>query len=125
MQIVVQDLDNVMDKKTKIWIFLMKIGALTCHQIYERSFTFKGYQFPVCARCTGIFLGNIIAIFLCLIKVRISLKICGLLILTMACDGLLQLFKIKESNNIRRLITGFLAGIGYIFLLVNIIVYFL
>ena len=103
----------------------MRIGALSCHQIYERSFTFRGYQFPVCARCTGIFIGHVVAIFLCIMKVRISLEICALLILIMACDGFLQLFKIKESTNIRRLVTGILAGVGYIFVLVNIVSYFL
>ena len=117
------DLNNTIDKKTKIWILLMRMGALSCHQINERSFTFRGYQFPVCARCTGIFIGHVVAIFLFIMKVRISLKICALLILIMACDGFLQLFKIKESTNIRRLITGILAGVGYIFVLVNIVSY--
>ena len=119
MEIVAQDLNNslnsTIDKKTKIWILLMKIGALSCHQIYERSFTFRGYQFPVCARCTGIFIGHIAAIFLCIMRVRISLIISVLLILITAGDGFLQLFKIKESTNVRRLITGILAGIGFIF----------
>ena len=118
------NLNNTIDKKTKIWIFLMRIGALSCHQIYDRSFTFRGYQFPVCARCTGIFIGHVIAIFLCLMKVRINSKICTVLILIMACDGFLQLFKIKESTNIRRVITGMLAGAGCIFMFVNIVSYF-
>ena len=125
MAIVAQDLNNALnnkiDKKTKIWLLFMKIGALSCHQIYERSFNFRGYQFPVCARCTGIFIGHVIAIFLCIIKVRISSKICVLLILIMAFDGFLQLFKVKKSTNIRRLITGILAGAGCIFMLVNIV----
>ena len=129
MEIVAQDLNNdinsTIDKKTKIWIYFMRIGALSCHQIYERSFTFRGYQFPVCARCTGIFIGHVVSIFLCIMKVRISLKICALLILIMTCDGFLQLFKIKESTNIRRLMTGILAGVGYMFVLVNIVSYFL
>ena len=125
MAIVAQDLndalDKKIDKKTKIWLLFMRIGALSCHQIYERSFNFRGYQFPVCARCTGIFIGHVIAIFLCVIKVRISTKICVLLIFVMACDGFLQLFKLKKSTNIRRLITGILAGAGCIFMLVNIV----
>ena len=125
MAIVAQDLNDALnkkiDKKTKIWLLFMRIGALSCHQIYERSFNFRGYQFPVCARCTGIFIGHVIAIFLCVIKVRISTKICVLLIFVMACDGFLQLFKLKKSTNIRRLITGILAGAGCIFILVNIV----
>nr|WP_160684867.1 DUF2085 domain-containing protein [Clostridium sp. C2-6-12] len=101
----------------------MKLGALTCHQMYERSFNYKGYQFPVCARCTGIFVGNIIGILLYIMNIKISI-IKGLgLILIMAIDGLLQLFKIKASTNKRRFITGLLAGIGYIFMIANIFLY--
>ncbi|WP_347460374.1 DUF2085 domain-containing protein [Clostridium beijerinckii] len=112
-----QDLNNAIDKKTKIWIFLMKFGALSgCHQMYDRSFSFRGFQFPVCARCTGIYLGYIIAVILFIIKVKISLNICGISILIMICDGLLQLFKIKKSTNIRRLFTGVSFGIGLAFL---------
>ncbi|WP_347707928.1 DUF2085 domain-containing protein [Clostridium sp. C2-6-12] len=119
MEIVAQNLD----KKTKIWLILMKLGALTCHQMYERSFNYKGYQFPVCARCTGIFVGNIIGILLYIMNIKISI-IKGLgLILIMAIDGLLQLFKIKASTNKRRFITGLLAGIGYIFMIANIFLY--
>ena len=28
-----------------------------CHQMPERSFFYKGKQFPVCARCTGVIIG--------------------------------------------------------------------
>jgi Predicted membrane protein len=119
VEIVAQNLN----KKTKIWLIFMKLGALTCHQMYERSFNYKGYQFPVCARCTGIFVGNIIGVFLYIINIKISI-IAGLtLILIMAIDGLIQLFKIKASTNKRRFITGILAGIGYICILVNIFFY--
>jgi uncharacterized membrane protein len=122
VQIVAQDLNNITDKKTKFWILLMKAGALSgCHQMYERSFSFRGFQFPVCARCTGIYLGYIIAVILFVVKVKISLKICGVLILIMICDGLLQLFKIKKSTNIRRLFTGASFGIGLVFLLMHAI----
>jgi uncharacterized membrane protein len=33
------------------------IGSLVCHQRPERSFHALGVQYPVCARCTGIYLG--------------------------------------------------------------------
>jgi uncharacterized membrane protein len=32
-------------------------GSLLCHQRPERSFHFWGVQFPVCARCAGIYAG--------------------------------------------------------------------
>lgn len=33
------------------------VGAAVCHQRPERSFHLWGRQMPVCARCTGIYLG--------------------------------------------------------------------
>lgn len=32
-------------------------GYAVCHRITERSFTIDGRQFPLCARCTGMYLG--------------------------------------------------------------------
>lgn len=33
------------------------MGAALCHRLTERSFTIYGRQFPLCARCTGMYLG--------------------------------------------------------------------
>jgi len=33
------------------------LGSLICHQNPERSFHMAGVQLPVCARCTGVYLG--------------------------------------------------------------------
>jgi uncharacterized membrane protein len=33
------------------------VGSVLCHQIPERSFHLAGFQFPVCARCLGIYAG--------------------------------------------------------------------
>jgi len=37
------------------------IGSVVCHQIDTRSFHLWGHQMPVCARCTGIYLGASVA----------------------------------------------------------------
>ena len=37
-------------------------GGLICHQKPERSFFWDGHQFPVCARCTGIYLSAAIGL---------------------------------------------------------------
>ena len=34
----------------------MDYTRLICHRIPERSFFFRGHQFPVCARCTGFYI---------------------------------------------------------------------
>ena len=36
-------------------------GRTICHQIAERSFQPWGHQMPVCARCTGIYVGGALA----------------------------------------------------------------
>lgn len=100
----------------------MRIGGYTCHQMHERSFSYRGYQFPVCARCTGIFVGQIIGLICIILGFRINLLWSLVLIIPMAIDGLVQLMKIMQSNNIRRFITGSISGIGYTNLLFNIIV---
>lgn len=91
---------------------LMKFGAKTgCHQRSDRSFYIKGYQFPICARCTGVLIGYFltIPIYLCCnLKYWVCIAFCLIILI----DWLVQYNKIKESTNIRRLITGILGGIG-------------
>ncbi len=83
-----------------------------CHQLPERSFFYKDKQFPVCARCTGVFIGHTVAIILFLLKKQISFSKCCLLIGVMGTDWGIQEFGIKESTNKRRLVTGFCGGLG-------------
>jgi uncharacterized membrane protein len=43
-----------------MWSFsvaMYSIGALICHQLPARTFHLGSAQLPVCARCTGIYLG--------------------------------------------------------------------
>ena len=34
-------------------------GSFVCHQLPERSFFWDGRQYPVCARCTGLYLSGL------------------------------------------------------------------
>src|SRR5262245_24342446 len=36
---------------------IYEVGSLVCHQLSERSFHVWGAQLPVCARCTGLYIG--------------------------------------------------------------------
>ena len=111
------------DKKTKIWITLMNLGAKTgCHQRYDRSFSFKGCQFPLCARCTGIVLGELISLAAILCGIRIGFVYAVASIAPLAIDGGLQYIKLLESNNLRRVITGLVAGFGFTYVYYNAVV---
>jgi len=64
-------------------------------------------------------MGQIIGFILFLLKIKIPLIICAIFLLIMFIDWFIQYKKILESTNIRRLITGNLAGIAEI----NIFIY--
>lgn len=40
------------------------LGAAVCHRLTERSFTINGRQLPLCARCTGMYLGAALSLIL-------------------------------------------------------------
>lgn len=97
----------------KQWIRLMELGEmLGCHQMPERSFFIKGFQFPVCARCIGVILSAIIATII-FFKKRLPIGLCLAMSSVMLLDWGMQYLKIKESTNSRRLITGLIGGFGY------------
>ena len=101
----------------------MKLGCrLGCHQRPERSFYFKGKQFPVCARCTGVFVGQILTIALYSI-VKPNNIICILFCAILLVDWLIQYFNIIESTNIRRFITGIFCGYGMLNLEINAVIW--
>lgn len=84
-----------------------------CHQLPERSFFFKTYQFPICARCTGVLIGMFLSIGVsCFIK-TIPLLICVVLMFPLIIDGIIQYFTKYESTNYKRFITGMLFGFSY------------
>lgn len=90
-----------------------------CHKMPSRSFFFKGKQFPICARCTGIFLGYIIGLITWIFYYP-NLYITILFFLPVGIDGGVQYLTKYESTNFRRLITGILFGLGFIFILANV-----
>ena len=96
--------------------------AFMCHQIPERSFFFKGMQFPVCARCTGYILGFYILAPIITIFTFGNMFVSLGLIFIMFLDGFLQLKTKYKSNNILRLFTGLGAGYASFSIIVHIIV---
>ena len=116
-----------LDKKTALWVKLMKIGNSTgCHQMHERSFSIFGFQFPVCARCTGLGIGQLSGfiisfalfnydILFLFIPAIISVSL-------LALDGVGQYYKKWESTNSRRLITGLMCGF-FVIVFINKMIY--
>lgn len=108
-----------------------KYTKYICHRKPERSFFFRGHQFPVCARCTGFYISGILTIIIFRITSEdfnyfnsnfnyfstfLLLSISIALLLPTGIDGTTQLLNMSESNNTLRLITGLLGGLGLILL---------
>jgi uncharacterized membrane protein len=90
-----------------------------CHQMPERSFFFRRYQFPLCARCTGILIREILSIpFIVIFHAHWQLIF---LILPMALDGSTQFVEWRRSTNLLRLVTGLFGGYAITSMLVWVI----
>ena len=97
------------------WRLLFRI---MCHGIERRCLTLFGVPMPICARCTAIYAGLIagVAAFLLLRPlleeraVRIAVFIAAT---PMLLDGLTQATGLRESTNLVRLITGFVAAFAF------------
>jgi uncharacterized membrane protein len=91
---------------------MMEYGKkLGCHQMAERSFAFRNYQFPICARCTGLLIGYILAVPLFFIY-QIPFYVIPISCFIMFVDWFLQYKMICQSTNIRRVVTGTLCGMA-------------
>ena len=90
--------------------------TLICHRKPERSFHINGYQFPVCARCTGFYI-SLIAYFTYTYYFFVDYNIflitfAIILLIPAGIDGLTQFKEQRESNNTLRFTTGLLGGLG-------------
>lgn len=105
------------------------IGYAVCHRLDQRSFHIGDYQFSVCARCTGQYLGAVLGlVFLALLRPRrvgtpprIVILILVIGALSYVLDGFnsflhllpwTERFWIYEPHNNLRLLTGTMVGLG-------------
>ncbi|HKJ27474.1 MAG TPA: DUF2085 domain-containing protein [Anaerolineales bacterium] len=103
------------------------VGYAICHQIVERSFAVNGQPIALCARCTGMYLGAMIAMAYQLFLGRRRsewpgkgmLVVLGVFFLAFALDGTNSAAKLflghdllYTPNNTLRLITGTGMGIA-------------
>ena len=87
-----------------------------CHRIPERTFIVHGHYFPVCARCTGFYIGAFsyfIFVYFFYVNYSTSVVILAVFMLIPTfLDGFTQLISFRESNNLLRLLTGLIGGVG-------------
>lgn len=101
------------------------MGFGVCHQIHSHSFIIGGHQLPLCARCTGMYLGVLAGLGLLMALRRRASRfpsgyVGAILILffaVMALDGAnssLQTFDagIWDTTNLVRIVTGGLSGLS-------------
>ena len=109
----VQTVEINLQNKDKKWLKWMEFGRrLGCHQMSERSFFIKGYQFPICARCTGVIISSFVAVVVFWwykMSMIVSFALCAIMFM----DWFIQRIEIKSSTNIRRFITGLMGGYGF------------
>ncbi|MDD4001137.1 MAG: DUF2085 domain-containing protein [Bacilli bacterium] len=94
--------------------------APLCNGRAETTFEVFGFHFILCYRCSFIIIGLLITVFL-FNKIKLFKRIPAkyliplfiLFIASTVLDGTLQYFFGIESTNLRRIVTGFLAGVGF------------
>ena len=108
-----------------LWNKLLAVGSAVCHQDPAHSFYVFGQQMPLCARCTGMYLGALLSLAFHFrqgklggIPPRKVLIPLGLLFLLFALDGLNSLaaslglgWNLYGTTNLTRLVTGTGAGL--------------
>ena len=78
----------------------------------REKFFYKGYQFPVCARCTGVIISSVLAIGV-FFKRKVAVWKCIVMSGVMFMDWFIQYVGVLESTNRRRFVTGLVGGFGY------------
>jgi uncharacterized membrane protein len=107
------------------------LGFGLCHQLPERSFAFGGLQWPVCARCSGIYLGLVCALIALLLAYRGRQRGGGpawpfwpflaLALAAMAYDGFSSYLGWRPTTNLLRLLTGVAVGAALAVLLYSML----
>lgn len=106
------------------------LGYPVCNQIPERSLFYLGYQMPLCARCTGIYIGFVVAtVYVALLHRRFEFSRRALpvallitsLALPLIIDVATSYTGLRSTTNNIRLLTGLLFGISGGILLIGLL----
>jgi uncharacterized membrane protein len=93
------------------WRVLFRV---LCHGIERRCLTMFGVPMPICARCTGIYIGLFAGVVAFLVYPLVEERFMRILLyaaaVPMLIDGLTQAAGFRESTNPLRIATGFIAA---------------
>lgn len=100
-----------------------------CHRLPDRTFKFRESYFPVCARCTGIYVSAFtyfIYVYFFYVEYTFQLLLLAFIMtIPTIFDGLTQLFGLRLSNNKLRFFTGLIGGLGLAILIKTLKYYML
>lgn len=104
------------------------VGYAICHQMPERSLFFHEHQAPLCARCTGMYLGLLLGVIFLILRRRTRaarlptssiVAVLAGFITIMLIDGVnstISIFpgapQLYHTTNIHRIVTGSLYGLA-------------
>jgi uncharacterized membrane protein len=94
---------------------------MPCHRHADRSFHVRGKKMPLCARCSSILLGYLLAPVAVGLELTAPYYLIGAMLIPLLVDGFTQLWKWRKSNNTLRLLTGLLFGVGQSLLISNLV----
>jgi uncharacterized membrane protein len=90
-----------------------------CHGDPSRSLWFRGHPLPLCSRCIFFYPSLLIGIIPGILNIAlIDPPVVSMLVFTLVSlsplvvDGLTQYYGMRRSNNILRIVTGTMAGLG-------------
>lgn len=104
---------------------LTNIFSYICHQNPERSFVIDGFQFFLCARCTGIY-GFLLIILIIspLVKWNYDYKNLFLILLISVLINLITYINIFDINVIRFILGGFIGTISGLIIIKSVKILF-
>lgn len=90
--------------------------SVGCHQRRDRSFSWRGRQVPLCARCLGMLVGPVLVpLYFCFPNPWIAVVSFSAFLV----DASTQFVGLRESNNWLRLLTGAAFSASVLFLLIH------
>ncbi|MCL1976862.1 MAG: DUF2085 domain-containing protein [Candidatus Bathyarchaeota archaeon] len=90
-----------------------------CHRLEERCIKIGNHTSFLCARCTGLVIGVLLAAAFLALNITMPLVALSVFCVPLLIDGFTQLFDLRRSNNPLRFVSGILFAVGIILFLLQ------